>query len=50
MYLITQPIEWVAKALWSYYQLFGWDPNEGKAIIEAAYDQVGFRDELRFWR
>ena len=50
MYLIIKPTDWIARGLWAYYQLFGWDLDEGKAMLEAAYDEVGLRHELRFWR
>ena len=50
MFLIMRPIEWVARGLWAYYRLFGWDLDEGKALLEAGYDQVGLKYELRFWR
>ena len=50
MYLIARPIEWVARGLWAYYQLFDWNLEEGKVMLEAEYDRAGLRHELRFWR
>ncbi len=50
MYLITKPIGWVARGLWAYYQLFGWDLDGGKAMLESAYARVGLRYELRLRR
>lgn len=49
-YLIVRPVGWAARGYWNYHQLFGWDVEERKAILEVAYDQVGIKHDLRFWR
>jgi len=50
LFLIVSSVQWFARAVWNYFVLNGWDIKRLQLVLEAAYDQVGLREELRFWR
>ena len=48
--LIENTVEWFARTSWTYFNLFGWDLEELRSVLEDGYDQFGFNEESRFWR
>lgn len=39
-----------AKVIWHLWRVYGWDLAEAERLLDMAYDRLGVRSELRFWR
>ena len=49
-YLVTEIMDALAKVIWQRFVLFGWPQAQVEAAMETAYDRLGIKDGLRFWR
>jgi hypothetical protein len=49
-YLVTEIMDALAKVTWQRFVLFGWPRAQVEAAMEAAYDRLGIKEGLRFWR
>ena len=52
VYLINLVTDWIARTLWVYFGLFGWDLERLRSILDQACDRMGWKasSDVRFWR
>lgn len=50
IFLINKVVQWHSRAAWAYFTLFGLQQQQIATFLERAYDQLGLKPELRFWR
>ena len=47
--IVLRALDWLARALWTQYRIFGWDWLEKQPILEQAYNRAGLSRESKFW-
>jgi hypothetical protein len=50
LFAILNSVEWFSRPAWNYFMLWGFDLGRLSSALESAYDQLGLREERRFWR
>lgn len=48
--LVALLMTWIGETMWRWYELFGWDLNQLRKILESHYDKARISDGLKFWR
>lgn len=47
--LIISSVQWYARLIWNWFQLYGWDLNSLSEILEFQYNQAGINEKGKFW-
>ncbi len=50
MYIGLIAVTSFSKVLWNMWQLYGWNLDELKNLLELTYDQLKYSSQVRFWR
>lgn len=48
--LATEVISSFTELIWRKFRLFGWDHKALRKVYENAYDRIGIKEQMRFWR
>jgi hypothetical protein len=50
IYVANIAVTSFAKVIWYLWHLYGWKLEEVEHLLETTYDQLNYKDEVRFWR